>query len=200
MATYDNFHSRLVGWTKILLPLSALALLSTLFLFARGDDSSGTIPIVEINTLAREQGINAPAFSGIANDGSVIQLTANSAKPLDTTTLSVEAPLLSVDASDGTSLTIRSGDGRLDNAARTAELTNLTRIEASSGYIMETAGMIADLGAGRFVSQGPLEIQSPYGSLTAGQVVIASADSDLGQQMHFTQGVKLLYLPSTDAP
>jgi len=200
MALYDNIHSRVVVWSKIILPLSALALLSTLFLFARGSDNAGSVPIVEIDTLATEQGITAPQFSGIANDGSIIKLTATAAKPQSASQLTIEAPVLIVNASDGTSLTIRAGNGTLDSAAKQAQLSGLARLEASSGYIMETAGISADLGAGRFLSDGPLEIQSPYGALTAGQVEIATADSALGQQMHFTQGVKLVYIPSTETP
>jgi len=198
MATYDNFHSRLVSWTKIVLPLSALGLLSTLFLFARGGEADGTIPIVEIDALAREQGITAPQFSGVTDDGAMIQLTADTAKPDSENTLTIQAPLLQLNAPDGTSMTIRAGTGVLDNAAQRAELTGLARLEASSGYIMETAGLSADLAKGRFTSLGPLEIQSPYGALTAGQVDIFSAESNLGQQMHFTNGVKLIYTPLTD--
>lgn len=198
MATYDNFHSRLVSWTKIVLPLSALVLLSTLFLFARGGDSESTIPIVEIDALAREQGITAPQFAGVTNDGSIIQLSASTAKPDGTSALTIQAPLLQMNASDGTSLTIRAGTGVLNSTSQQAELTGLARLEASSGYIMETAGLTADLSQGRFNSHGPLEIQSPYGALAAGQVEIFSADSDLGQQMHFTKGVKLVYTPSID--
>ena len=103
-----------------------------------------------------------------------------------------------MNASDGTSLTIRAGSGVLDNTAQHAELTGLARLEASSGYVMETAGLSADLKLGRFRSHGALEIQSPFGALTAGQVDIYSADSDLGQQMHFTNGVNLIYTPPTD--
>lgn len=200
MATYDNFHSRLVSWTKIVLPLSALGLLSTLFLFARGGDADSTIPIVEIDALAREQGITAPRFSGVTNDGSMIQLTASTAKPKSESTLTIQAPLLQMNASDGTTLTIRAGSGVLDSASQTAALSGLARLEASSGYIMETAGLTADLAKGQFTSLGSLEIQSPYGALTAGQVDIFSADSDLGQQMHFTKGVKLVYTPPNDGP
>jgi len=200
MATYDNFHSWLVGWTKIVLPLSALGLLSTLFLFNRSEDTDGSIPIVEINTLAREQGITAPQFSGVTDDGSMIQLTADTAKPQNDGLMAIQAPLLQVNSSDGTTLTIRAGNGTFNDATRQAELTGLARLQASSGYIMETAGLIADLRQGRFTSQGPLEIQSPYGALTAGQVTIFSADSDLGQQMHFTKGVKLVYTPSKQTP
>ena len=39
MAIPDNLHSRMVFWLKILLPILALAILSTLFLFSRRIDT-----------------------------------------------------------------------------------------------------------------------------------------------------------------
>ena len=52
----DNVHSRVVGWLKILLPLAALALLSTLFLFSRGSDPTANLPFseTELNEIARQ--------------------------------------------------------------------------------------------------------------------------------------------------
>lgn len=197
MAPADNFHSQLVGWTKILLPLAALALLSTMFLFARsGDDGSG-IPIAEITELAQEQRITAPAFSGVTDDGSVLVIGARSAKPApdNPDILTIDRPSLSLDASDGTSLTVTAGEGLLDNAARTASLTGLARLETSSGFSMETRGLSADLITGEVRSDGQLAIIAPFGEITAGQVSIFVAENGEGQQMTFTGGVKLVYDP-----
>ena len=47
MPTHDNLHSRIVGWLKIILPLSALALLSSVFFVARFKEH-GTIPYSRI--------------------------------------------------------------------------------------------------------------------------------------------------------
>ena len=44
MAAPDNLHSRIVGWLKVILPLSALALLSSVFLVARQGDFERTTP------------------------------------------------------------------------------------------------------------------------------------------------------------
>jgi lipopolysaccharide export system protein LptC len=40
MASADNFHSQLVSWSKIILPICGIGLLSTLFLFAPVDPNS----------------------------------------------------------------------------------------------------------------------------------------------------------------
>ena len=191
----DNLHTRLVNWAKVILPLMALGLLSTLFLFARGGSEPGEIPFARINDLAREQRINAPEFSGVATDGSIIEVTARSAQPIEgrLDSLSITEPSLTLDALDGTSLTIVAGEGVLDGRSNEARLSGLARVETTSGYLMETNGLFADLSSGRIVSDGALKILAPFGEIEAGQVEIEVTSSDEGQQMHFSNGVRMLY-------
>ena len=201
VATYDNLHSRLVSWAKIILPLCALALLSTLFLFARGANDPTDIPVAEIDALAREQRITAPSFSGVETDGSLITIKAQSAQPESGSLgeLTITSPLLTLDASDGTSLTIVAGEGALSSTAQTARRSGLARLETSSGYLMETTELRADLSSGEIQSLGPLAIKAPFGELTAGLVRISLGKDNAGQQMHFTQGVNMIYDPTSQS-
>ncbi|MEL7087874.1 MAG: hypothetical protein AAGL98_05440, partial [Planctomycetota bacterium] len=66
MAVYDNAYSRFVAWAKIILPLVALGLLSTMFLVSRDSDPAATIRIgeQEARGLAQEDGMSAPRFAG----------------------------------------------------------------------------------------------------------------------------------------
>lgn len=200
MAVADNFHSRMVGWAKIILPMAALILLSTLFLFGRTIKTTDDIPYAEIDELAREQQITAPKFSGITSNGAILQISAQSAKPQDGNlqVLVVIAPRLSLAAADGTTMNIVAGEGAVDGTAKTAQFTGLARLETSTGYLMETAGLVADLQTGEVNSLGPLAIRSPFGDASAGQVRIHFAEDGTGQQILFTQGVKLVYTPPSD--
>ncbi len=74
---------RVVAWLKIILPLLALAILSTLFLVARTIDPAKNIPYadVDIEELTREQRIGNPNYSGVTADGTAIRLKARQAKP-----------------------------------------------------------------------------------------------------------------------
>lgn len=195
MAPADNLHTRIVIWAKVMLPLMALALLSTLFLFARESTDAGDIPFAQINQLAREQRINAPEFSGVARDGSIIEVSARSAQPIEgqLDALRINEPSLTLDASDGTSLTIVAGQGVLDGQSKTARLTGLARLETTSGYLMETNGLLADLSSGRITSDGDLKILAPFGEIEAGRVEIQVTSSEEGQRMHFSDGVRMLY-------
>lgn len=202
MATYSNFHTWFVGWAKIILPMAALALLSTLFLFARSPSDAPQIPIAQLAELAREQQITSPQFSSVAADGSMIAVSAKTAKPdvKSPTTLLLENLVISIDAPDGTITRVTSGMSIIDSRTQTARLNGLSRLTTSNGYTMETVGVSANLRTGEVISDGPLAVQAPFGELTAGKVHIAIPKDGIGQQMVFTQGVRLLYIPETTTP
>lgn len=202
MGTDPNFHTWIVGWLKIILPMAALGLLSTLFLFARSPADQEAVPIAQIEEIAREQQITAPEFSGVTDDGAIVAVSANNAMPdADRAgTFLVESLKLDMDAPNGTKLNITSGTSVLNTTEQTARLNGLSRVTTSSGYTMETNGLTADLKTGEIVSDGQLEIKAPFGNLTAGKVRIHVTSTGGGQQMDFTQGVRLLYTPPADKP
>jgi len=201
VAGYDNFHSYLVGWSKIILPLVALGLLSTLFLFAKSSTDTSSIPFAEINELARDQRIGTPQFSGVSDDGSVISIGAQSAQPAPgkPDTVTITALSLNLSAADGSDIKITAIEGEIDGSTKTARLLGLAQLKTSSGYTMETNGLTANLETGVIMSDGALEIRAPFGRLTAGRVTFKTANDDTGQQMLFTQGVRLIYTPNSDS-
>lgn len=190
----ENFYSNFVGFLKITLPLAALALMSTVFLFARAPTQETTIPYAEIEAIAQEPRLSGAQMSGMADDGSIIQLTARTTRP-NGKILSAESLTAGIDTADGTRIDIRAGGGEIDNANQIARLTGLARMETSNGFEMETAGFTANLATGRIVSDGALEVQAPFGALTAGQLVIETPDGADGQVMLFQNGVRLIYTP-----
>ncbi len=197
MARTDNFYSVFVGWMKVLLPLAALALLSTIFLLARGSTTVQTIPYAELAALAREQGMTNPNLAGVTADGSAVSITAAALRPAPDAAdaFSIIAPVLVLNATDGSRVEVSAGQGEIDGRRKLMTLTGLVRLGTSSGYMMETSGIAADLASGVISSLGPLEVQAPFGTLTAGKVVVMTSPDGLGQQMVFNGGVRLLYDP-----
>jgi len=197
MTDADNFHSQLVGWAKIVLPLCALALLSTLFLFARGTTDPSDFALGEVAEIAQEQRVSALRFSGVTLDGSVIVIAAKSARPDSNRddTITIDDMRLRLDGADGTTIEVTAIQGEVDSASQEARLLGLARLETSNGYAMETNGLTAELETGRIMSDGTVEIRAPFGELTAGQITIETSSEATGQQMLFTQGVRLLYYP-----
>ena len=199
MQPADNLYSQVVGWAKILLPLCAIGLLSTLFLLARSTTEPNEIVLEQVEAIAREQRLSAPEFSGLTDDGAVIVISASTARP-DTTrpdTISIDDVRLRMDNADGSNVEITATMGEIDGRAGIASLLGLARLVTSSGYEMETNGLIADLDTGLVTTDGLLEIHAPFGQLTAGKVTFQMASEGISQEMLFTDGVRLLYTPQT---
>lgn len=195
----DNFYSQLVGWAKIILPLCALALLSTLFLFARSTTEPSEIALEEVEAIAREQRVSAPEFSGVTDDGAVIVISAKTARPdeAQTDTVSIDEIRMRMDNPGGSYVEVTATQGEVDGRARIARFLGLARLQTSDGYQMETNGLIAELETGVVTSDGLLEIRAPFGQLTAGKVTFQVATDTTTQEMLFTNGVRLLYKPQT---
>jgi hypothetical protein len=70
----DNLHSALVAWLKILLPLAALAVLSTLFMVSRSVDPADAIPYaqVDIEDRLRDPRLTDAIFAGMTQDGTAV--------------------------------------------------------------------------------------------------------------------------------
>ena len=193
----DNLYSAVVGWAKIILPLCALGLLSTLFLFARGQNEPVDIAFSEVQAIAREQRLSAPRFSGVTDDGAILSVSARTATPDSSRpdAITIDDIALKMDNRGGSSLEVTATTGEIDGRAQIARLTGLARLQTSSGFEMEANGLTASLKTGIVTSDGLLEIRAPFGELTAGQVTFEVSAEDSGQQMLFTEGVRLLYVP-----
>ena len=72
----DNLHSRLVAILKVALPLIALALLSTLFLFSRKIDPEDAIPYATVDVEDRLRDATALATAGPDNTRVTIRSVA----------------------------------------------------------------------------------------------------------------------------
>ncbi len=189
-------YSRLVGWLQILLPLAALVLLSTMFLFARRPGPAGDIPYAEIEDIASDPRISAPAFSGVTPDGAAISLTAATIRPdtADPASFGITALRIALTAADGETVTITAAEGAFDGQARQATLAGPVRLDASAGYAVQAGGLTVDLAAGTATASGGLTVEAPFGALTAGGLAVEQG----GERMVFNGGVRLLYQPQPE--
>lgn len=200
MSLSDTAYSKLVAWLKIVLPLTALAILSTLFLLARTPDIDQAIPYadVDIDALAREPRITRPDFSGVAPDGTAIQMTAASARPDPDNPTRFHADLLEgqIDTPEGTHIRMRAISGVVDTGVGTATLSGDVLLETSTGYAVRTETFTAHLDSTRSESAGPVDVMTPFGHLTAGRFMLTrNAGVSESHVLVFSQGVDLLYDP-----
>lgn len=191
----NNSYSTFVSWAKVLLPLGALMLLSTVFFLARTIDTDMSVPFATIQEAARESRLNAPNFSGMTEVGATFQVSAKSIKPNieSPDQIDIEAPSLTAAKSNEGEIFIRSGWASMTDGAKMLTFSDLVRIEISGGYTIESRGLIADLEQGNAKTSGPLEVITPFGGLLAGQLVIELGNSDGGAKLLFQHGVKMTY-------
>lgn len=200
MAVYDNAYSRFVAFAKIALPLAALGLLSTFFLFSRGIEPENTVPFarVDVDELARESGIGAARFAGVTDDGTAIALSAERARPDpdQADRASAEGIAAELEFSDGSAAEISAGTADIDIRAGQVLLGTGVRIETSDGYLIQTERLLTGLNHTYIHSDTQVSATGPLGELTAGRMELSQVPGSVSRHvLVFKDGVKLVYTP-----
>lgn len=202
MARSDNTYSRVVALLKVLLPLAALAILSTVFLVSRTLDPSAAIPYadVDVKTLAREERITAPNYATVTEDGTAISMAAMSARPdaLRPRNLTAEGLSAEVELPVGTRVTIQAAQAAIDSDAQRAELSGGVVLETSTGYRAEAARLVSRLDSMLVTSDGPVSASGPLGQIEAGGMQITYTTPEQGTYLLvFNDRVRLVYRPQS---
>jgi lipopolysaccharide export system protein LptC len=197
----DNFHSTLVAWLKVLLPLAALGILSTLFLVSRTIDPEDAIPFAEVDVAERirEPRLTAPTWAGMTEDGSALTVSAAEARPTGETGADATASTLRavLDMPGGGRAEMQAATGRLDLAANRLIVDGGVVVTTSTGYVLRTGALDAALDRTGLVAPGAVEGDGPGGHLTAGSMELAmTGTSPERYVMVFKDGVRLLYRPA----
>ncbi|MDD9923439.1 MAG: hypothetical protein OXQ92_14375 [Boseongicola sp.] len=192
-------YSRFVFWLKVLLPLAALALLSTLFLIAETLDPEKAIPYAEVDVerILSEQGITRPRFGGVTADGASVTVAASSVRPVEGNNTRLLGSDLEghVELPSGTRIDVESPEGLVDGTESEARLMGGAKLTTSQGYQIETAQIRMAIGAVAVTSEGPLTGQGPLGEIEAGNVTLEQNQADGGYLLVFNEGVRLIYRP-----
>ena len=200
MGRADNAWSRWVVLLKIILPLMALALLSSIFLLSRTIDPIAAMPFTEVDVedRAREPRLTLPKFSGVTNDGSRITLDATEMRPDlakagkgTATDLRAHMILQGGDTAD-----VAADRGQVDTAAGTYELTGTVTAVLSTGYTIAAPKMSGLLDAVQLDATGPVEATAPVGQITADAMQLRSDPAAPGSHLLVFNGrVRLVYRP-----
>lgn len=201
MAAADNTYSRVVAWLKILLPLLALGILSTLFLVARTIDPAQDLPFadVDMDQLTSEQRIGQPNYSSVTRDGAAISLSAQSARPDpdNPENLIGDAISAAIDLPNGNRIDIVAERMQIDNSTGTASLADGVVVQTSDGYQLRTDAVEMALDATRVTSPGPTTVDTPIGRLSADSFRLSAENT--GERPYvlvFKGHVKLVYVPN----
>lgn len=199
MARRDNFHSRLVAWMKIILPLVALGLLSTVFLLSRKVDLNEAIPIstIDLEQRAHDQGATNPTFAGVASGGERVSFRADTVRPApgEPQRLLAEKVRAELQLNGGAVVTIASERGESDQGRLSAVLDGDVRVRTTTGYDLQTDRLTARFDTLYAESPGPVTGTGPAGALSAGRMVLTAEEEPGAAHLLFTDGVKLVYTP-----
>ena len=200
MATYDNTYSRFIAWLKVLLPVMALILLSTMFLISRSIDPTQALIYakVDVEDMARTQRITGPRFQGVTDDGAAVSFQAESAQPdLENPAIYTATKLeAKISTPDGGIMDIFAAEGLVDGDKSILEMTGGVSLRTSTNYAIETDGLRAALDVAWAESTGRVIAEGPVGKITAGRVVLTNLDKETGTYLLvFKDGVKMVYNP-----
>ncbi len=193
-------YSRLIAWLKILLPLGALALLSTIFLYSRGPDPIASLPMLTGGAdPTRTEQIGGPFYAGTTENGQGLTLAARQARFVDTDNSGVIADDLRavIDVSDDNRIVIDATIGQMDQSDRLL-LRQGVKLESSSGYTVRADGLDAEIDRVVIESTSEVEADGPGLTLWAGKLRVEESENSAGIQLLFTDGVKLIYIPQQD--
>ncbi|WP_159456709.1 LPS export ABC transporter periplasmic protein LptC [Roseivivax jejudonensis] len=196
-------YSRIVAWLKLLLPLVALALLSTIFLFARSSDPTSNIPVATARDLAgrASQMVSEPSYSGTTDSGATLRMTAASARPEDGDDATIVADRLeaAMEFEDGSRIDLAAPEARLADAEDLVRLSGGVTIRSSRGYTLETDRLQAAMSRIAVESDTPVSGVGPAGTLRAGGMRIEEIGSEGATagdvRLLFTDGVDVVYEP-----
>ena len=192
-------YSQLVGWLKVLLPLMALGLLSTLFLLSRVIDPDAVIPFAdkEIQDRLRDQQVTGPIYHAVTADGDEISFAAQKLTTPQGQTGGNEAEDVEVvmDLASGAHIVLNAQRGHFDIEADSTELQGDVVINTSTGYRMTSDLLVTQMSTLDVNSPGPVAASGPVGTLDAGTMTLSAGKAGKPAQLVFTNGVKLIYTP-----
>lgn len=196
-----NPYSTFVAWMKILLPLAALGILSSVVFFARDADDQRTIPFVfELGDgETPDARVTQPEYVGLTSDGTTITLQANTVRPVDGNTKVLDVEMVDgvTRSTDGREVLAKALTARVDMITDLAEFFGQVDVQTSDGFEVVTQGLTSRLDVTRVEGGGPVEGAAPFGTLEAGRMLYTASPNGESHLL-FKEGVKLIYQPQSN--
>lgn len=194
----DSLHSRLVAVLKVVLPLLALVILSTLFLISRKISPEDAIPYadVDIEDRLRDPKMTDAGLAGMTPDGSALTLTAAEAKPEAQGGGRLQGVVGSLKTPDGIASEVAAASVRIDIANHVLDLSGGAEFRTSNGYDISAEGLLIATNRTFVESKGAVSVAGPVGQLTADHMQMLSTGDKTGPYVLVFNGqVRLLYQP-----
>lgn len=194
-------RTRIVRWLRVVLPLIALAMLSTMFLFSRQPATEPRIPYTEIaaEEMAREPRVIAPQYAGVTGDGAELSLSAREAAPPGADHPGAVGDLrLAWRRADGLAADLTAPDAGISDGV--IALRGGVRMSTSSGWTLQAPQIEAATDRSRLSAADGVAAHAPFGEITASSMELVprggdAADAGGSAVLNFSGGVRLIYQP-----
>jgi lipopolysaccharide export system protein LptC len=194
---FDDSYSFFIAWVKTLLPIVALGMLSTIFLFSGKVDVTQSLPYAELNVedIIREQRITKPYFTGISEGGIEFALSAAYATPnaSQPSILNVSELRVEFKTPQGNTAEITAGLGEMNTETKNAKISRGVNLASKLNFWITTETLDIDFNDSYASTNGPFKGVFSLGSIESGNMVLKMIAGD--QQIIFTNGVRMLYNP-----
>ena len=194
---FDDNYSAFVAWLKTLLPIAALGMLSTIFLFSGKIDVTKSLPYAELNVaeIVSEQRITKPYFTTISENGTEVALSAAyaSADPNIIDIYNVSEPSIVLKSKTGRRTQITAGFGKMNATSQQANVSQGVNVTGTPGFWIKTNNLDVNFERSTVSSNGFFEGVTPIGAIKAGKMFMQMAADN--RQIVFTNGVQLIYQP-----
>jgi lipopolysaccharide export system protein LptC len=195
--SFDNSYSFFVAWVKTLLPIAALGMLSTIFLFSGKVDVTQSLPYADLNVadIIREQRITRPYFTGVSEGGNEFALSAAYATPdaNKPSVLNVSELDIEFKSPKGSKTKITAGAGLVNAKTNYASISQGVRLDSKLNFWIATERLDIYFNHSYASTNGPFKGVFPLGSIDSGNMVLKMITGK--QQILFTNGVRMLYQP-----
>lgn len=190
-------RTRIVRSLRVILPLLALALLSTLFLFSREPDATSRIPYAEVDAeaMARDPRLVAPDYATVTEDGARLTLQASSAAPGSGGGRAADLRL-DWQRADGLAADLAAPEGGLADGR--VSLGGGVRMTTSTGWQLLAPRIDAATDRSEITADDGVEAEAPFGRIAAGAMRLVPADDAVPEGaavLNFSGGVRLIYQP-----
>jgi lipopolysaccharide export system protein LptC len=198
-----GFHSRLVTVLKVGLPLIALGLMSTLFVYTTRDGFDGE-PVfsgADLESFSEGLQVSNPTLTGRTRNNEPFRFVAESAVPDGAPPTHVTIRGLEGDLTfkSGQSVEVAARSADLDLVADTFELQHQVSVASSDGYRISAERMRLELRPGTINAEGAVHAVGPMGAIWSETLEIVPSATDPDRRViSFGRGVRLLYLPGQE--
>ncbi|TRW99332.1 hypothetical protein FNJ84_01270 [Paracoccus sp. M683] len=188
-------RTRIVRWLRVLLPLVALVILSTLFLLSKEPGDEPSIPYADVDAedMARDPRMVAPEYAGVTADGAAITLRADQLRSDPDGQGGAEGVRMTWRAEDGLAADMTAPAASVADGS--IRLSGGVRVTTSSGWAVTTP--LVDSATDMALISAPEDVQAfaPLGQLSAGAMQLARDPENGDHVLNFTDGVRLIYQP-----